>query len=118
MYALQPLEPPKSRRPRQRRPSKPASNPHKELATEIKIKVVVNVILSIAAIAALVRLLPYQFAQQAKLQEVRQDVKELETRVNRLRGNFTRNFDPSQMRKVMQEQSPFIEPNQRRVFFN
>jgi hypothetical protein len=118
MHALQPLEPPKSRRSRQRRPTKLASNSHKEMATEIKIKVVANVILSIAAIAALVRLLPYQFAQQAKLQEVRQDVQELETRVNRLRGNFSRNFDPSQMRKIMQEQSPFIDPNQRRIFFN
>jgi cell division protein FtsB len=118
MYALQPLEPPKPRRTRQRRPAKLVSNPHKELSTEIKIKILANIVLSVAAIAALVRLLPYQFAQQAKLQEVRQDVQELETRVNRLRDNFSRNFDPSQMRKIMQEQSPFIEPNQRRVFFN
>jgi cell division protein FtsB len=117
MHALQPLEPPKSRRARQRRPSKPPSNSHQELAAEIKIKIAANVILSLAAMAALVRLLPYQFAQQEKLVQVHQDVQEIEARVERLRDNFSRNFDPNQMRKIMQEQSLFIDPNQRRIFF-
>ena len=116
MHAYQLPELPKSPRPRRRRYRKRHSNFHKQLAREIKIKLTVNIFLSIVAIATLIKLLPYQLQQQAKLREVRVEVKEIETRVNELRDNFNRNFDPHQTRKIMQEQSPFIDPNQRRIF--
>jgi uncharacterized membrane protein (DUF106 family) len=78
---------------------------------------VANTILSMAAIAALVKLLPYQLTQQEKLREVRMEVQSTQERVNELRNNFSRNFDPNQTRKVMQEQSPRVDPNQRRIFW-
>lgn len=117
MNALQPLEPsnyvpPQKTRQRSRRHR---SQVHRGVAIEISLKLVVNGILSVGAIAALVKLLPYQFSQQAKLQELNLEVKETETRVGNLRQNFNRYFDPTQARKVMQEQSPRLEPNQRRV---
>lgn len=117
MQALQTIKPPKTLQSKRRRPPKPPGNKHQELAIEIKLKIIANIILSLAAIAALVKLVPYQLAQQEKLQQVHQDVKEREARVGRLRQHFSRNFDPNQMRKIMQEQSPFIDIHQRRVFF-
>jgi uncharacterized membrane protein (DUF106 family) len=119
MHALQPLESPEfqpqqKHRPRHRRRSE---NQHKALMGEIAVKIIVNLVLSGVAISALVKLLPHHFLQQDKLQEVRSEVKETEVRVERLRDNFSRNFDPSQTKKVMQEQSPRIDPNQRRIFW-
>jgi hypothetical protein len=119
MHALQTTEPtpnyrrpkPKRRRSRQRR-----SRFHQELATEIKLKLAANALLSVAAIAALLKLLPYQLTQQAKLQEVRSEVQEVAMRVEKLRSNFSRSFDPHQTKKIMQEQTPWLDPNQRRIF--
>ncbi|MGK7944598.1 MAG: hypothetical protein AB4058_09020 [Microcystaceae cyanobacterium] len=85
------------------------------MAAEIILKFAFNGILSLAAIAALTKLLPYQFNQQAKLREVRVEVQDTEHRVNELRDNLNRNFDPLQSRKIMQEQSQMIDPSQRRI---
>jgi hypothetical protein len=119
MNALQPIESPSyslaTPQRNSRRNSKRLPKTDPGVAVEIGMKLVVNGILSVAAIAALVRLLPYQFTQQAKLQEIRLEVSETEARVNTLRQNFNRYFDPTQAKKVMQEQSPRLDPNQRRV---
>ncbi|HEY9711412.1 MAG TPA: hypothetical protein V6D48_24610 [Oculatellaceae cyanobacterium] len=76
---------------------------------------VVNVVISAAAIAGLVQLLPYHLSQQSKLGEVRAEVKRTEKRVNDLRTEFGRSFDAGQAKSVMQEQSYRIDPNQRQV---
>jgi cell division protein FtsB len=82
---------------------------------EITVKLVVNMVLSAAAIAALVQLLPYHLSQQAKLREVRAEVNRTEKRVNDLRTDFGRSFDNSQANSVMREQSYRVDPNQRQV---
>ncbi|MGK7874958.1 MAG: hypothetical protein AB4426_17155 [Xenococcaceae cyanobacterium] len=115
MNALQPLEPLKSPRVTPRRHRHRRHYSHMAVAAEITVKLLVNGVLSAAAIIALAKLLPYHLSQQAKLREVRIEVKDTETRVNQLRENFNRNFDPSQTKIVMQEQSPWVDPNQRRV---
>lgn len=78
-------------------------------------KLVVNVVLSAAAIAALIQLLPFQLSRQAKLQEIQAEVQRTEKRVNDLNSKFSRHFDPQQTQKVMQEQSPRVAPNERPV---
>src|SRR5919202_6387643 len=109
---LQPLEPrrmvPRTQR-RQRHHSLRA------VVGETTVKVVVNVVLSAAAIAGLAQLLPYHLSQQAKLRELRAEVQRTETRVNNLRGDFSRSFDPGQTKSVMKEQSYRVDPNQRQV---
>ncbi len=109
---LQPLETrrmvPRTQR-RQRRHS------YRAVAGETTVKLVVNMVLSAAALAALVQLLPYHLSQQAKLREVRAEVKRTETRVNNLRTDFSRSFDSGQAKSVMQEQSHRVDPNQRQV---
>ncbi|MEG3437104.1 hypothetical protein V0288_08240 [Pannus brasiliensis CCIBt3594] len=105
---------PKSHRPGPSRSSQPANQ---WLVLEIWIKIIAQVLLSIAAIGAIAKLIPYQQVQQAKLEEVRLAVAEKEARVNELREQFSRNFDPDQAKQVMGEQSPRRDPNQRRIFW-
>lgn len=116
MTALPSLDSPYSPRIQRRRSQKRRPAQHRWIATEITVKLAVNALLSAAAISTLVKLLPYQLSQQEKLREVRTEVLETERRVNQLRNHFSRNFDPSQTQRVMKEQTPRIDPNQRRIF--
>jgi cell division protein FtsB len=118
MNALQPIESPKvsPTKPKKLRHRHSKNNRnHRGVAVEISIKLLANGILSAAAIVASVKLIPYQISQQAKLQEIRLETTETEARVQALRQNFNRYFDPTQARKVMQEQNPRLSPNQRRI---
>jgi HAMP domain-containing protein len=121
MNALQQtLEPPNIRRkPMRRRLAQPKSHRYsnKAVALELTAKIIVNSLLSAAAVVTLIKLLPYQFSQQMKLNEVNTEVEEAERRVERLRENFRRSFDPQQSKKVMQEQSSRVDPQQRRIIF-
>ncbi|HEY9706555.1 MAG TPA: hypothetical protein V6C58_29245 [Allocoleopsis sp.] len=122
MNALpQPLEPshPVRRKPTKGRRVRPKSYRYSNgaLAMELTAKIVVNTLLSAAALVTLIKLLPYQFSQQTKLHEVNMEVEEAQQRVNQLKENFRRNFDPQQSRKIMQEQSPRVDPQQRRIIF-
>ena len=90
---------------------------HQQIELEVKIKLLVNGLLSIASIVAITKLVPYQLSQLEKLEDIRAKTAALETEVQQLRKDFTRNFDSHQTRKIMQEQSPFIAPNQRRIYW-
>jgi len=68
------------------------------MAIETTVKLAVNVVLS-AAVSGLVKLLPYQWSQQQKLWEIQTEVK-VEGRVNRLRTDFNRYFDPQKAKSV------------------
>lgn len=85
------------------------------LTLETVVKLGVNSVISVAAIAALSNLIPYLVSHQAKLREIRTQVRETELQVNQLQDKFSRSFDPSQAGSVMQEQSARVNPNQRRV---
>ena len=113
MNAFQPEQISKSRRS-----SKSLSRrADRTVVREISLKIFVNSVLSVVAVIALAKLIPYQLKQQAKQQEMNRETKEIESRVGQLRENFNRNFDPTQSRKIMQELSPKVDPNQRRIFF-
>jgi len=113
MHSSLPRPTPKVRplQPRQRQ------NIRREMVIELAIKLSLSSVLSLAAIASLVRLLPYHFSQQAKLQELRTQVRETEARVIYLREQLSRNFDPQQTMSLMMEYSPRLAPNQSRVFW-
>lgn len=102
---------------RRRRPLKSAQrlqkrHPYQGLAVETAAKLAVNLVLSAAAISTLLQLLPYHKTQQEKLQEIRAEVAKTEVRVNRLRSEFSRNFDPHQTKKLMEEMSYRVDPTQ------
>jgi hypothetical protein len=120
MHALQPIETSVSSRPatKQRRPRKSSSRratANKGVAVEVTMKLLANSVISVVAIAALIKLLPYQRTQQTKIEEIRLEVETTQTRVDSLRQNFNRYFDPAQAQKVMQEENPRLAPNQRRI---
>lgn len=124
MNALQTPLPPVSpkRAPQFSRKGSPQSNSralhrsyHRAIAIETSIKLTVNLVISGAAITALTQLLPYSIAQQAKLQEVRSEVKTTQGRVSQLKSEFNRYFDPRQAKSIMQEETNRTDPNQRLV---
>lgn len=119
MNAIQPSRPPlqpvEPRRVVPQRKSRNRRHPYRSMAVQTTVKLTVNVLLSAAAVSALVKLLPYYQSQQEKLQEIQTEVKLTEGRVNRLRTDFNRYFDPQQTKNIMQEQSNRVNPGQRPV---
>jgi hypothetical protein len=126
MNALQPPsrpQPPRRRvSQRNRRPSSVQSSSiqrsrssRRAIATESSTKLVVNLVLSVIALAALAKLLPYNMSQQKSLEELQVKVAEVESRVDRLQTDFNHHFDPKQARLVMQEESTRIDPGQRQI---
>lgn len=91
---------------------------HQAIAFELSAKLVVNVVLTIAAASTLLKLVPYHVVQQEKLQNIQAEVANVEGRVANLRTDFSRQFDPQQTMSVMQEQSNRISPTQRRIVWS
>ncbi len=119
MNAIQPSRPPlepvetSRANPRKRRHRR--SQPYQVMVLETTAKLAVKVVLSVAAVSALVKILPYQLSQQQKLGEIQTEVKLREGRVNHLQTDFSRYFDPEQEQSVMQEESNRFQPEQRQV---
>jgi hypothetical protein len=115
MNALQPpSRPPQPRRRVSKRRQK-LQKPHQSIATETTTKLGVNLLLSFIAVTALVKLLPYNMAQQKSFEELQSKVGEVENRVESLQTDFNHHFDPKQSRSVMQQESTRIEPGQRQI---
>lgn len=118
MNAIQPSRPPLQPVEPRRAPQRKSRNhrrPHQLLALQTTAKLTANLLLSALAVSALAKLLPYQLSQQEKLQEIQTEVKVTEGRVNRLRTDFNRYFDPQQAKSIMQEQSNRVAPGERPV---
>ncbi len=81
-------------------------------------KVGVNLGVSIVALSTLVHLLPYRTTQTQKLQEVQGEVQRTEMRVGQLQADFGRNFDMSQVKSILQEQTHMVDPSQRAIIFD
>jgi outer membrane murein-binding lipoprotein Lpp len=122
MNALQPRQPLETVAPRQfvapkRKTRQSRLSPYRGIVLENTAKLVVNMALVVGAVSTLVKLLPYNIYQQAKLQEISTEVKQTESRVADLQTNFNRSFAPDQAKKIMAEQSSRVDPGQRPVFF-
>ncbi|MDZ8027268.1 MAG: hypothetical protein RMY36_005410 [Nostoc sp. SerVER01] len=119
MNAIQPSRPPlqpiQKRRviPRPKRHLRQRS--YQVMALESTAKIAVNLFITAAAASALAQLLPYHWLQQAKLREIRTEVKLMEEHVNTLQAEFSRNFDPQQAKSIRQQQGYRFDPSQRRV---
>ena len=106
------------RQPRLGRRAKPhSSRPFLGITVEVTAKLVVNILLSAVAISVLARILPYQISQQEKLQEIRTEVQRSEARVNQLRADLNRYFDPQQTQNVLQESQYRIAPQKKQVIW-
>ncbi|WOB43782.1 hypothetical protein HNI00_11935 [Thermoleptolyngbya oregonensis NK1-22] len=112
---LYPVEPVRKQAPRPRRRLRQRRNPHQSVAVEASLRLAVNVVVGMVAIASIVRLLPQNISQQHKLNKLQSDVTALEQRVDRLQETFARQFDAGQARSVMQEETGRIGIGQRPV---
>ncbi|PLZ95857.1 hypothetical protein CEN50_20700 [Fischerella thermalis CCMEE 5268] len=119
MNAIQPSRPPLQPIPRRQVAPRPKRHlrqrSYQVMALETTAKIGVNIVISVAAVTALVRLLPYHWSQQGKLQEINTELRQVEARVNALNVEFSRNFDPRQAKSIMQEQGYRFDPNQRPI---
>jgi hypothetical protein len=119
MNAFQPSRPPLQPVEKKRAVPRPKRHlrqrAYQVMALETTAKVAVNIVISAAAVSALVQLLPYHWSQQDKLRTVRTEVKVMEGRVQNLQTEFSRNFDPGEAKSIMQQKSFRFDPNQRPV---
>lgn len=119
MNAFQPSRPPLQPEPR-RQPARKRNSrrhPYRGVAVQTTAKLAVYIVLSTAAMSAIVKLLPNNWLQQQKLREIRTEVHTAEKRVARLQTDLSRNFDPEAARDIMQEQNIRIEPGHRQIIW-
>lgn len=119
MNAIQPSRPPLQPTQKPRVVPRPKRHlrqrSYQMMALEGIAKIAVNLVITAVAASALIKLLPEQSLQQEKLREISTEVKLMEGRVNTLRAEFSRNFDPHQAKSIRQEQGYRFDPNQRQI---
>jgi hypothetical protein len=93
------------------------SDPYRGVTVEVSLKLVLSWIIAIAALSSLIKLVPYHLSQQAKLKELRTQIKETDARVSQLREQLHHNFDPQQTRSLMEQYSSLLSPNQSRIYW-
>jgi hypothetical protein len=81
-------------------------------ATESVIVIAVNVALSLAAIAAIVRLHPYQNAQKERLDEIITEVNSVEQRVSGLREQLPQTLNSGKSQETLLRKQGWIRNNQ------
>ncbi len=94
------------------------SRQHRLVAFETCLRLGINVGLSVIALSTLVYSLPYRTSQAQKLKEVQGEVQQTEARVAQIQTEFSRNFDSSQVKAILQEQTHMVDPSQRVVIFD
>ena len=110
--------PSRARRSNQQSRQKKQQSIYRALVIESYAKISVNMGVSVVALITLSHLVPYRMAQQEKLKEIQAEVHTTEVRVSQLQDNFDRVFDPAQAKTVVEEQTHFVDPNQRAVVFD
>jgi hypothetical protein len=81
-------------------------------ATESIIVIAVNVALSIAAIVAITKLLPYQSSQKDRLDEITTEVNSSEQRVNGLREKLPQALNSGKSQEMLLRNQGWIKNNQ------
>ncbi len=95
----------------------PSRFAYRGVRAEITLKLIFSWAIAIASLASAVKLLPYHLSQQAKLKELRIQVRETEARVVKLREQLNKNFDPQQTKNLMEQYSSLLAPNQSRIYW-
>jgi hypothetical protein len=96
----------RGRKPRQ------ALNPHKGIALETTVKLLTNILISVCAASAVIKLWPHYQSTQEKLQAIDAELNNAKQQLTEKKDDFSRHFDPSQVTTIMQEQSNLLDPQQ------
>ena len=81
-------------------------------ATESIIVIAVNIALSVAAITAITKLLPYQSSQKDRLDEITTEVNSTEQRVNGLREKLPQALNSGKSQEIFLRKQGWIKNNQ------
>ena len=81
-------------------------------ATESLIVIAVNIALSLAAITAIARLLPYQSSQKDRLDEITTEVNSVEQRVNGMREKLPQTLNSGKSQELLLRKQGWIKNNQ------
>ncbi len=93
------------------------STSYRTAALEAGTKIAVNTLISVVAVSALAHLLPYQRQSYQQLQQMQGYLETQERKVETLRSQFQRSFDPTETKRVMREQTYLQDPQRRRIIF-
>ncbi|MEB3339879.1 hypothetical protein [Okeania sp.] len=95
------------------KPSAPSKkNKFTHLGIETTAKLLTNILISAFVTSALLKLLPHYQSIQEKLQVIESEIEATTDRLNNQKEDFSRYFDPSQAKTIMQEQSNQVDSNQ------
>ncbi|WP_159787720.1 hypothetical protein [Sodalinema gerasimenkoae] len=109
---------PQVRAPARRRPRRrPSPSPQRRwgsvsraVAVETGLQLAVNVAVSVVAITALAHLLPSYRASHQELDKLEEEVKITRSQVQILQGTFARYFDPTQVNRLIEEETQRLDP--------
>ncbi len=110
---VQPTEPRRAYQPKR----VPFAGARRAIALESSVKLTVNLLLAVIASTTIAKLVPYYQTQQEQLSTLQDSVSQAEKKNAELRDQFSRNFDPAQTSRIMQEQSGMGYPNQKKVIW-
>jgi len=106
------------RRPRRRPSPQPRRRSNSRSWTsvlETGLKLTVNVTVSLGAIAALSQLVPSYTRSQDQLEQLHEDLDTTRSQVQGLQGQFSRYFDPTQVRTLIEEETQRLDPQRRPI---
>ena len=102
----------KNYQPKPRVVSKKRQSIYLGVTIETTAKLLTNIFLSVCASSALFKLWPHYQSIQEKLQVIDSEIQSTTERLANEKDNFSRYFDPSQSKTIMQEQSNRVDPSQ------
>ncbi|MGB3510408.1 MAG: hypothetical protein WBA93_14470 [Microcoleaceae cyanobacterium] len=92
--------------------SKKRQSVYLDITIETTVKLLTNLVLSLCATSALFKLWPHYQSIQEKLQVIDSEIQSTTERLGNEKDDFSRYFDPSQAKTIMQEQSNQVDPSQ------
>lgn len=82
------------------------------ITIETTVKLFTNIVISVCVTSAFLKLWPHYQSIQEKLQVIESEIEATTERLNNEKEKFSRYFDPSQAKSIMQEQSNRVDPHQ------
>lgn len=110
-----------SRRPRHRPSPQPRRRRNSRSWTsvlELGLKLTVDVTVSLGAIAALTQLVPSYTTSRGQLEQLQEDVDATRSQVQQLQGQFSRYFDPTQVNRLLEEETQRLDPQRRPIVWS
>ncbi len=89
---------------------------HRRQGLEVAIKLVTYSTLSIFGTIALIHSIGYNWSQHSKFQQLATELKDTQSRTEKINSSFSRSFDPQLHRIGMAENSYKVAPDRRQIF--